>query len=62
MAGGTGNQIIEKAELALKEARKREALTGQAQVGTPLGDDYGNAKRAAEAAERDLNNARSRWS
>jgi len=61
LASGTGNQIIEQKELALKEARKYERLAGNAQTGTPLGDDYSNAQRRTEQAQRDLNNANNQY-
>lgn len=57
LASGTGNQIIEAAEQRLKEAQKYERAAGSAQTGTPLGDDYANAQRRTQEAQRELNNA-----
>ena len=55
MAAGTGNQIIEQKQQALKKARDYERECGSAQAGTPKGNDLVNARNAVAMAESDLN-------
>ena len=61
MAGGTGNDMIDRAEGAAKAARQRADELGRAQASPGHSTRLEDARRAADKAERDAEATRTQW-